>query len=230
LATKAGAVLDLDDEVLQGGELGPDVGVVSADEKTSIQAPCRCHPTLPPDRARVMRVEHEDERGGALAYPAAWDVHQARLFGRCQPTTGIAPFGRLVEQVMTTEPHASARRVFWILDNGSSHRGRASVERLQGAWPNLRLVHLASARLVAEPGRALLLDRATQGLDPNDVTDLAESSTACSASSVATSRPPPRSTGASPEPTSPSRSAGWTSTTTAPPRHDHHARTSTGDH
>ncbi|MGQ0668761.1 MAG: hypothetical protein ACT4PO_03640 [Actinomycetota bacterium] len=36
-------------------------------------------------------------RGGALAYLAAWDVHRARLFGRCEPTTGIAPFGRLVE-------------------------------------------------------------------------------------------------------------------------------------
>jgi hypothetical protein len=69
-------------------------------------------------------------------------VHQARLFGRCEPTTGIAPFGRLVTQVMTTEPYASARRVFWVVDNGSSHRGQASVDRLQGAWPNLTLIHL----------------------------------------------------------------------------------------
>ena len=89
-----------------------------------------------------MRVEHEYERGGALAYLAAWDVHQARLFGRCEPTTGIAPFGRLVDQVMTTEEYASARRVFWVVDNGSSHRGRASIDRLQGAWSNLTLVHL----------------------------------------------------------------------------------------
>jgi hypothetical protein len=73
---------------------------------------------------------------------AAWDVHQARLFGRCEPSTGIEPFGRLVEQVMTTEPYASATRVFWIVDNGSSHRGQASIARLEGAWENLRLVHL----------------------------------------------------------------------------------------
>jgi hypothetical protein len=51
-----------------------------------------------------MGVEHEYERGGALAYLAAWDVHQARLFGRWEPTTGIAPFGRLVDQVMSTAP------------------------------------------------------------------------------------------------------------------------------
>jgi hypothetical protein len=48
----------------------------------------------------------------------------------------------LVEQVMTTEPYASARRVFWIVDNASSHAGRASIERLEGAWENLRLIHL----------------------------------------------------------------------------------------
>jgi len=52
------------------------------------------------------------------------------------------PFGRLVEQVMTAEPYVRARRVFWIVDNGSSHRGRVSAERLQAQWPNLVLVHL----------------------------------------------------------------------------------------
>jgi hypothetical protein len=50
--------------------------VVSADEKTSIQARCRCHPTLPPAYSRAMRVEHEYQRGGALAYLVAWDVHR----------------------------------------------------------------------------------------------------------------------------------------------------------
>ena len=116
--------------------------MISSDEKTSIQARCRCHPTLAPGKARLMRVEHEYDRGGALAYLAAYDVHQARLFGRSEPTTGIEPFGRLVEQVMTVEPYASARRVFWVVDNGSSHRGQASIDRLEGAWPNLRLIHL----------------------------------------------------------------------------------------
>jgi hypothetical protein len=55
-------------------------------------------------------------------------VHQARLFGRCEPSTGIDPFGRLVAQVMTVEPYASAERVFWVVDNGSSHRGQASAD------------------------------------------------------------------------------------------------------
>ena len=71
-----------------------------------------------------MRVEHEYDRAGALQYLAAWDVHRARVFGRCEEHTGIVPFDRLVDQVMVREPYASARRVFWVVDNGSSHRAR----------------------------------------------------------------------------------------------------------
>ena len=43
---------------------------------------------------------------------------------------------------MASEPYASAKRVFWIVDNGSSHAGQASIERLEGTWKNLRLIHL----------------------------------------------------------------------------------------
>jgi hypothetical protein len=123
-AAKAGVALDLYQRRFQGRRLEPGEFVISADEKTSIQARCRCHPTPPPGVARMMKVEHEYQRGGALAYLAAWDVHQARLFGRCETTTGIQPFGRLVAQVMTVEPYASATRVFWIVDNGSSQAKR----------------------------------------------------------------------------------------------------------
>jgi hypothetical protein len=120
----------------------PDEYVLSADEKTSIQARIRKHPTLPPACHQPMRVEHEYTRSGALAYLAAWDVHRAKIFGRCEDTTGIEPFNRLVNQVMTTEPYASARRVFWVVDNGSSHRGQTSINRLENRWPTLRLIHL----------------------------------------------------------------------------------------
>jgi transposase len=141
-AAKAARVLDLYARCFEGEALGGNEFVICADGKTSVQARCRCHPTLPPGRARLIRVEHEYERGGALAYLAAYEVHRARVFGRCEDTTGIVPFGRLVEQVMSSEPYASAERVFWAVDNGSSHRGQASVDRLQGEWPTLRLVHL----------------------------------------------------------------------------------------
>ena len=116
--------------------------MISADEKTSIQARIRCHPTLAADKGRIKRVEFEYERGGALQYLAGWDVHRAKIFGRCKATTGIESFERLVEQVMSLEPYASAHRVFWVVDNGSRHRGKKSVERLAARWRNLHLVHV----------------------------------------------------------------------------------------
>lgn len=88
-----------------------------------------------------MRVEHEYQRQGAVVYLAAWDVKRARVFGRFEATTGIEPFNRLVQQVMSQEPYCGASRVFWIVDNGSSHRGQACVQRLQDRWSHLVPVH-----------------------------------------------------------------------------------------
>ena len=171
---KAARVLDLYHRSWRGKPLRDDEYVISADEKTSIQARIRLHPSSPPRSGQPARVEHEYQRGGALAYLAAWDVHQARLFGRCEPTTGIAPFGRLVEQIMTTEPYASARRVYWVVDNGSSHRGQASIQRMRQAWPNARLVHLPihSSWLNQIEIYFSILQRKV--LTPNDFTHLAE--------------------------------------------------------
>jgi len=139
---KAERVLDLYQGLWEQQALGADDYIISADEKTSIQARLRLHPTLPPQPHQAMRVEFEYERGGALAYMAAWDVRRAKVFGRCETTTGIEPFDRLVQQVMEQEPYRKARRVFWIVDNGSSHRGEAARRRLQHAYANLILVHL----------------------------------------------------------------------------------------
>lgn len=171
---KAERVLDLYQGVWEGEPLRADDYVISADEKTSIQARLRLHPTEAPGPKKVMRVEFEYERGGALAYLAAWDVRRAKLFGCCESTTGIEPFGRLVQQVMAQEPYRGAKRVFWIVDNGSSHRGAAAVHRLQGAYPNLRLVHLpvhASWLNQVEIYFSILQRKV---LTPNDFTSLAE--------------------------------------------------------
>ena len=140
-SVKAGRILDLYQRVWDAQALRADEFVISADEKTSIQARRPRHPSLPPQPGLPMKVEHEYKRCGAWAYLAALDVHHARIFGRCERRTGKAPFDRLVEQVMTRPPYNDARRVFWIVDNGSSHRGLASVQRLQQKFPRLVLVH-----------------------------------------------------------------------------------------
>ncbi len=171
---KAARVLDLYEGRWEGMPLGPKEYVLSADEKTSIQARVRLHPTQPPSAKEPMRVEHEYERGGALAYLAAWDVHRAKLFGRCEAKTGRAPFDRLVEQVMRQEPYCSAKRVFWIVDNGSSHRGEASVRRLQARWPTLVLVHLPVHASWLNQIEIYFSIVQRQVLMPNDFASLAE--------------------------------------------------------
>ena len=139
---KAGRVLDLYEGSWEGKPLGKSDYVLSADEKTSIQARIRRHPTLAPLPQNPMKIEHEYIRGGSLTYLAAWDIRRAKIFGRLESKNGIKPFGRLVEQVMNQEPYCSASRVFWIVDNCSSHRGQPAILRLKETWPNAEMVHL----------------------------------------------------------------------------------------
>jgi hypothetical protein len=140
-AEKAGRILDLYERMWEGRSLQEDEFVLSADEKTSIQARRRRHSTYPAQPGVPMKVEHEYIRCGAWAYIAALDVHRAKLFGRCERRSGIASFDRLVDDVMCQPPYATAKHVFWIVDNGSSHRGPRSIERLQSRYSNLVLVH-----------------------------------------------------------------------------------------
>ena len=141
-AVKAGRVLDLYARRFNGVDLDDDEYVLSADEKPGVQARTRIHPSRPPRPGRrPMLVESEYRRHGTLAYLAAYDVHHAHVIGHCAPTTGIAPFTDLVSKVMTREPYASARRVFWVVDNGSSHRGWTAAARLRDAFQNAVMIH-----------------------------------------------------------------------------------------
>jgi len=58
-----------------------------------------------------------------------------------QVANTIAAFERLVQQVMRQEPYRSSRRVFWVMDNGTTHRGQRSVDRLRKRWPTIIPVH-----------------------------------------------------------------------------------------
>jgi len=168
---RAAPVLDLYHGLWQGQPLGPDEYVLSADEKTNLQA-LRRRPGQPPAAHQRRRVESDYRRGGTLAYLAAWDVHRAKLFGRCEPTVGVMPFAGLVDDVMAQEPYRSARRVFWITDNGTSHRGPRAIARLADRHPRAQLVHTpvhASWLNQIEIYFSILQRKA---LTPNETTDL----------------------------------------------------------
>jgi len=171
-AEKAGRVLDLYQGIWQGEALGPDDYVISADEKTSIQARKRVADGQGPAPGQTRRVEFEYERGGALAYLAAWDVRRAKVFGLCVPTTGIQPHHRLVDLVMGQEPYRSARRVFWVTDNGSSHRGEVSKQRLTEWYPNAIQVHTPVHASWLNQVEILLSVVQRKVLTPNEWADL----------------------------------------------------------
>jgi transposase len=138
---KARVVLDLYQGFYQGEPLGPGDRILSFDAKPSIQARGRVHATLPAAPGRIVRVEHEYERHGALALLAGLDVRTGQVFASTPRTTGIAPFMDLVGQVMERPEYKNARRVFVIVDNGSDHRGKAAAGRLREAHPNAVMVH-----------------------------------------------------------------------------------------
>jgi hypothetical protein len=173
-ADRAGRALDLYARVFEGRRLRPDEYVICADEKTQLQALGRHHDTVAPGPGRPGLVEFDYLRGGTLAYLAAWDVHHANLFDRVEQTTGIAPFGRLVDQVMTVEPYKSARTVFWIVDNGSSHAGKTSITRMNDAYPNARLIHLPVHASWLNQAEILFSIVQRKALTPNDFGSLPE--------------------------------------------------------
>jgi hypothetical protein len=171
-ARKAGPILDLYEGRWEGQLLEPADFVVCADEKPSIQARRRKAQTLPAARGDGQRVEHEYERMGALCYLAAWDARRAKIFDRCAPKDGIAPFDALVEQFMSVPPYTRAQRVFVVVDNGSAHRGQRSVDRLKGAWPNLIVVHTPVHASWLNQAEIYFSVAQRKVLQPNDFSDL----------------------------------------------------------
>jgi hypothetical protein len=172
-ADRAGPILDLYQGRWHGELLHPGDYVVCADEKPSIQARKRKAATLPATGGDGQKVEHEYERKGALCYLAAWDARRAKIFDRCAPKDGIEPFDALVEQFMSQPPYDRAQRVFMVVDNGSAHRGQRSIDRLQGTWPNLIVVHTPIHASWLNQAEIYFSVVQRKVLTPNDFEDLA---------------------------------------------------------
>jgi uncharacterized damage-inducible protein DinB len=75
---------------------------------------------------------------------------------------------------MNTEPYRSATRVFWVVDNGSSHRGQAAIDRLAARWPNCVLVHTPVHASWLNQVEIFFSITQRKVVSPNDFTDLDE--------------------------------------------------------
>lgn len=162
---------------LDGEPLGQRDFVIRADEKTSIQARVRKHATAPPTRGEAMRVEHESTNAAGR-----WPT-----FGRsgCPPRQALRSFSRALHRDRAVRAPGRAghgrgalrlRRagVLDLVDNGGSHRGRASIDRLRGAWSNLVLVHLPVDASWLNQIEIYFCIVRRKVLTPNDFTDLGE--------------------------------------------------------
>ena len=159
--------------------------------------PARRHPTRPAGARRPMRVEHEYERGGALAYLAAWDVRRAASSAAARRPPASRRSAAWSTQVMAEEPYASPRA-----SSGSSTtaaataaRPRASVCRAQ--YPNLLLVHLPIHASWLNQIEIYFSIVQRKVLTPNDFADLRGRSKRLLAFEHRTSKSPIRSSGSS---------------------------------
>ena len=158
----------------QGRPLWADEYVLSADEKTSIQVRRRLHPTLPIGPHQAMRVEHEYERAGACStWRLGMSIAPSSL-AAANRRPGKAAFGRLVDEVMNQEPYRSARRVFWIVDNGSSHRGERAAQELRARHPRIVIVHTPTYASWLNQIEIYFSIIQRKVLTPNDYTSLEE--------------------------------------------------------
>jgi hypothetical protein len=73
---------------------------------------------------------------------------------------------------MAQEPYACADRVFWVVDNGSSHRGAKAIDRLAEQSPTTVLVHTPVHASWLKRVEVYFFIIQRKALSPNDFTDL----------------------------------------------------------
>lgn len=104
--------------------------VWSVDEKTSIQPRPRAKPTRAATPKRVVRVEHEYLRDGALNLIAGFNTRSGEVLGVCRPRKRQAEF---IEFLETLDAHVPQKvtTVHVVLDNVVMHKGKEVQKWLQ---------------------------------------------------------------------------------------------------
>ena len=103
--------------------LRPAEVVLCADEMTSLQPRPRKSKTLPTDKDRPTRVEHEYGRCGALNLFAAFDTRTGKVYGTTAPRKRQAEFITFLELLDGAIP-ASVTTIHLVLDNLVMHKGK----------------------------------------------------------------------------------------------------------
>jgi hypothetical protein len=171
---KANPILDLYQGIFRERTLRAREYVLSFDQKTSIQARHRTAATVGPGCGYPQLVEHEYTREGALNLLACLDVHSGRVFGRCYRRKRRAEVEQFVHELFACEPYCSARRVHFILDNGSSQHPNTFPQWIKEHYPWVRLHYLPTHASWLNQIELYFSIVQRKVLTPNDFRDLAQ--------------------------------------------------------
>jgi hypothetical protein len=103
--------------------LGPDEVALCADEMTGLQPRPRKAQTLPTDKDRPTRVEHEYGRCGALNLFAAFDTRTGKVYGLTAPRKRQTEFIASLERLDGEIPE-SVTTIHLVLDDLRMHKGK----------------------------------------------------------------------------------------------------------
>jgi len=169
---KASPILDLYQGTFEERALRAREYVLSFDQKTSIQARARRHPSVPPHSGHPQLVEHEYERQGALHLLACLDVHSGRVWGRCYARKRRAETEAFVNELFSCEPYASAKRIHFILDNGTSQHPNTFPTWVAQNHPKVMLHYLPTHASWLNQIELYFSILQRKVLTPNDFRDL----------------------------------------------------------
>lgn len=134
-AKYAEVVLDLYEGFYLGEPLTDRDFVLSGDEKPGLLLRTRCKSTVQPTFAKAGLIEFEYRRHGTATLLAFLDINSGSICHETVAKGGIQPFKALIDKLLEQEQYRTASRLFFVIDNGSSHARERFQARLDEWYP-----------------------------------------------------------------------------------------------
>ncbi len=134
-AEYAEVVLDLYEGRYMGEPLSENDFVFSGDEKPGLLLRTRCSPTVQPSNGKAGLTEFEYRRHGTATLLALLNIETGHIFHETVAKGGIIPFKALIDKLLEQEQYRKANRLFFVVDNGSSHSRHRFQSRLNEWYP-----------------------------------------------------------------------------------------------
>ena len=128
--------------------------VLCVDEKSQIQALNRTQPILPMRPGLPEKATHDYQRNGTATLFAALEIATGKVTDRCYERHGKAEFLDFLKAVARAYPR---RRLHVVCDNYHTHK-HADINAWLAKNSTCDTAFHPDVRVVAEPGRGVLLD------------------------------------------------------------------------